>query len=61
MTATKTTKTQHCSQCGRTGTRGFTTLTAKDVLIDGGGLPIVICANKTACMKRWPRPARDDN
>ncbi|MEV5347144.1 hypothetical protein [Streptomyces achromogenes] len=46
---------QKCSQCGRTGTRGFTTLTNEEHRIS-----ITICANKTACRKRWPQPPRDD-
>jgi len=47
--------TYRCAQCGRSGTRLF------DVLPVPGGIPIVICAVKTACRKRWPKPARDDD
>lgn len=41
-----------CSQCGRVGTRGFRTMPADDAL----GVPaITVCANTTACAKRWPK------
>ncbi|MEU6342177.1 hypothetical protein ABZ883_14695 [Streptomyces sp. NPDC046977] len=43
-----------CEQCGRTGSRGFRTLTAPDIK------PITVCANKAACRKRWPKPAIDE-
>lgn len=48
-------KTRRCSQCGRSGTRGFRTLTNEEHRIS-----ITVCANKSACRKRWPQPARDD-
>ncbi|MFD4547224.1 DNA translocase FtsK [Streptomyces sp. NPDC058466] len=40
-----------CEQCGRIGKRGFKNF------IDPS---ITVCANKAACRKRWPKPARDD-
>jgi hypothetical protein len=46
---------QRCSQCGRLGTRGFRTLTNTEHRIN-----ITVCANKNACRKRWPKPARDE-
>jgi hypothetical protein len=45
---------QRCSQCGRNGTHGFTTLANEEHQIS-----ITVCANKNACRKRWPKPARD--
>ena len=42
---------RYCEQCGRIGKRGFKNL------IDPA---ITVCANKNACRKRWPKPARDD-
>lgn len=49
-------QTQRCSQCGRSGTRGFRTLTSVEQRIS-----ITVCANTNACRKRWPKPRRDDN
>ncbi|WP_318201094.1 hypothetical protein [Streptomyces sp. SCL15-4] len=46
---------QRCAQCGRLGVRGFTTFTNAEHRIS-----ITVCANKAACRKRWPKPARDD-
>jgi len=46
---------QRCSQCGRSGTRGFTTLTN-----DKHRIRITVCSNRNACRKRWPKPPRDD-
>lgn len=46
---------QRCEQCGRSGARGFKTLTA-----DEHGISITVCSNKTACRKRWPKPPRDE-
>jgi len=43
---------RHCEQCGRIGKRGFKNH------IDPS---ITVCANKNACRKRWPKPARDDD
>ncbi|WP_405769230.1 hypothetical protein OG539_32660 [Actinacidiphila glaucinigra] len=48
-------KTQRCSQCGRSGTRGFRVLAN-----DEHHIRITVCANKTACRKRWPKPATPD-
>jgi hypothetical protein len=47
---------QYCEQCGRIGKRGFRTLSSKEHDIE-----ITECSNRTACRKRWPTPARDDN
>ncbi|MFF7147536.1 hypothetical protein ACFZAO_05615 [Streptomyces griseoaurantiacus] len=49
------TTTHRCEQCGRTGTRGFRTLTD-----DEHNVRITVCTAKTACRKRWPKQARDD-
>lgn len=43
---------RYCEQCGRIGKRGFKNF------IDPS---ITVCANKAACRKRWPKPARDDD
>jgi len=42
---------RYCDQCGRIGKRGFKNL------IDPS---ITVCANKSACRKRWPKPVQDD-
>ena len=43
---------RYCEQCGRIGKRGFQTLARDDI-------SVTVCANKTACRKRWPKPASD--
>ena len=43
---------RYCEQCRRIGKRGFKNF------IDPS---ITVCANKNACRKRWPTPARDDD
>lgn len=52
----RTLHAQYCQQCGRIGRRGFTTYPPGDF----GGPPLTVCANKTACRKRRPKPARND-
>ncbi|MYS16591.1 DNA translocase FtsK [Streptomyces sp. SID4982] len=47
---------KYCEQCGRIGRRGFRTLAD-----DEHRISITVCANKSACRKRWPKPARDDD
>jgi hypothetical protein len=54
-TITTSPQQQRCEQCGRTGTRGFRTLTN-----DEHRIRITVCSNKTACRKRWPRQLRDE-
>lgn len=49
-------KLKRCSQCGRLGTRGYRTLTN-----DEHRISVTVCANKTACRKRWPHPATEEN
>jgi hypothetical protein len=44
---------RYCEQCGRIGKRGF-----RDLIPENGSL--TVCANKSACRKRWPKPVRDD-
>ncbi|KAB8162940.1 hypothetical protein FH609_004230 [Streptomyces sp. 3MP-14] len=39
---------RRCEQCGRTGTRQFRVLPAVP--------PIIVCVNRAACRRRWPRP-----
>jgi hypothetical protein len=46
---------RRCEQCGREGTRFFTTLAAPGVA------PITVCTAKAACRKRRPKPPRDDD
>lgn len=54
-----------CEQCGREGTREFTTVGGFWRKIDPrdnepAWIPFVtVCANKNACQKRWPRPTDD--
>ncbi len=45
---------RYCEQCGRIGKRGYRTLANEHG-------SITVCANKIACRKRWPKPARDDD
>lgn len=47
---------RRCEQCGRIGKRGFRALAD-----DEHGICITVCANKSACRKRRPEPARDDD
>lgn len=47
---------RQCDQCGRTGTRQFRTLDMSHI----GAPDMVLCTNKNACRRRWPRPTRDD-
>jgi hypothetical protein len=47
---------RRCEQCGRIGKRGYQTLGDDD-----HGIRITVCANKAACRKRWPKPARDED
>ena len=47
---------RRCEQCGRIGRRGFHTHADHE-----RGIYITVCANKAACRKRWPTPARDDD
>ena len=49
--ASTATETQRCYQCGRVGTLGFEALPFLD-----GMDPIIICASRSACRKRWPKP-----
>ncbi|MFB7313010.1 DNA translocase FtsK [Streptomyces sp. NPDC056192] len=51
----RTIHVQCCEQCGRIGKRDFRTLADKEHDIE-----ITECANRAACRKRWPKPARDD-
>lgn len=54
---------RHCEQCGRTGTRGFTTIpgvTLPHPTLNLATDPITICANKNACRKRWPKRPDED-
>lgn len=56
---------KRCHQCGRTGTRGFTTAPAAtvDYIPDIEPFevgPFVECASKAACRKRWPKTAMED-
>lgn len=51
----RTVHVRRCEQCGRIGKRGFRTLAAEE-----RDIRITVCANKSACRKRWPKPARDD-
>ncbi|WP_074990927.1 DNA translocase FtsK [Streptomyces misionensis] len=53
--AARTVHAQYCQQCGRIGRRGFRTHTNDEQQIS-----ITVCANKTACRKRWPNPPRDE-
>jgi hypothetical protein len=53
--AARTLHAQYCQQCGRIGRRGFQTLAS-----DQHDISITVCANKTACRKRWPKPTQDD-
>ena len=46
---------RRCEQCGRIGKRGFQTLTN-----DEHDIRITECSNRTACRKRWPKPACDE-
>jgi hypothetical protein len=43
----------YCQQCGRIGNRGFRTFPANP---ETGAPAITVCANTTACAKRWPKP-----
>lgn len=45
---------RRCAQCGRVGVRGFKTLGVSFHPI------VTVCANVTACRKRWPRERGDD-
>lgn len=45
---------RRCEQCGRIGKRGFQTIGADEHTVTQ-------CAARTACRKRWPKPARDDD
>ncbi|MGW4759564.1 DNA translocase FtsK [Streptomyces chartreusis] len=44
---------RYCEQCSRIGKRGF-----RNLINEHGSL--TVCANTSACRKRWPKPARDD-
>lgn len=50
-------ETKSCAQCGRTGTRAFTTYPPAGV----GDRPLTVCSNKRACRKRWPKPVTDES
>lgn len=56
--------TKICAQCGRVGVRGFMVLPAGSVTLPGGAVQqlgaIILCANKTACRSRWPKPVEVD-
>ncbi|MFJ9671402.1 DNA translocase FtsK [Streptomyces sp. NPDC101221] len=45
---------RRCEQCGRIGKRGFQTIGADEHTVTQ-------CVARTACRKRWPKPARDDD
>jgi hypothetical protein len=53
--------TKVCAQCGRIGTRGFTSIPDGDVMairlehIVIAAHSMTVCASKSACMKRWPK------
>ena len=47
---------RRCEQCGRIGKRGFRTLASEE-----HDIRITECSNRSACRKRWPKPARDDD
>lgn len=47
-----------CQQCGRVGVRGFTRLPSEAA---DSFPPIIVCANKDACRKRWPKLAGDED
>lgn len=58
--AAATVETKRCHQCGRTGTRGFHTWPAEDVLLDGRVVvpanDFTECTGKIACRRRsWKR------
>jgi hypothetical protein len=48
---------KRCEQCGRTGTRQFTTYPGDPIK---GVPPITVCAVINACRSRWPRRAEDE-
>lgn len=56
---------QRCEQCGRAGTRGFRTIHVEPWVRDGVTLvtehDYTECASRAACMKRWPKTARDED
>ncbi|MGX1220386.1 DNA translocase FtsK [Streptomyces ambofaciens] len=45
---------RRCEQCGRIGKRALQT-------IGNDEHNVTQCTNRTACRKRWPKPARDDD
>ncbi|MEU5742007.1 DNA translocase FtsK [Streptomyces tendae] len=51
----RTVHVRRCEQCGRIGKRGFHTH-----IDDKHDIRIRVCANRTACRKRWPKPADDE-
>jgi hypothetical protein len=58
--------TKECQQCGRVGTRGFTTIPAQTVNVPAAGGPVDLpefteCANRAACARRWPKHPKDDD
>lgn len=51
-------RVQRCEQCGREGVRGFKTMPATEVTVEGERYtigPYTFCASVNACRKRWPR------
>ncbi|MEU5490324.1 DNA translocase FtsK [Streptomyces sp. NPDC020196] len=44
---------RRCEQCGRVGRRSFRTHSSFDIRV-------TVCANTTACRKRWPKHPVDD-
>lgn len=61
---TAPTTPRRCDQCGRVGSRGFRSLPAEPIELNG---MVVVeadqfteCAAKAACRKRWPKPAGDE-
>jgi hypothetical protein len=58
MGQNETSDQRRCDQCGRVGRRGFKSLgpTVVDWLGEPFTIPaITLCANSTACQKRWPK------
>lgn len=56
--------TKVCAQCGRIGVRGYTVWPAEAITIGGRTHPVgemIVCTNQTACLRRWPQKARDDD
>jgi hypothetical protein len=58
--------TSMCAQCGREGTREFTTVGGfwDHAMFPEDNEPvwvpfITVCANRDACRKRWPRETED--